>query len=138
MLTSSLCLDVMMPIGTLLWAEVMYPGADLQPVAKRTLERLVQHCKALDQSLTEWRWLDRARRRRVMLADCLLFEELAVAELVFGPSWSLAATPTLAKFYAEFPGRSTCETLLREQPAPITARPEEPAAIAKLQALLAG
>jgi glutathione S-transferase len=137
MLTSSLYCDVMMPIGTLLWAEVVYPGTDMRALAKATLERLARHCKALDQSLSDWRWLDRARRRRVMLADCLLFEELAVAELVFGASWSLAATPTLAKFYEEFPGRPNCETVLREQPAPVTARPEEPAAIAKLQTLLA-
>jgi hypothetical protein len=136
MLTSSLCFDVMMPIGTLLWSEVAHPGADLQALASRTLERLAQHCKAVDQSLAEWRWLERAGRRRVMLADCLLFEELAVAELVFGPRWSLAATPTLAKFYEEFAGRSSCEAQLREQPAPITARPEEAAAIAKIQALL--
>src|SRR5215207_8047315 len=51
MLTSSLCHDVMTPIGTLLWAELMYPGADLGAAAKRTLERLEQHYRALDQSL---------------------------------------------------------------------------------------
>ena len=136
MLTSSLYHDVMMPLGTLLWAEVMFAGVDVGALAKRTLERVQQHCNALEQTLVDWRWIDRARNRRVMLADCLLWEELDVARHVFGAHWSLAATPSLARFYEEFPGRASCESLLREQPCPITARPEEAAAIATIQRLL--
>jgi glutathione S-transferase len=136
MLTSSLYHDVMMPIGTLLWSEVISPGADLGAVAKRTLERLEQHYRALDQSLGEWRWLDKARNRRVMLVDCLLWEELNVAQQVFGARLSLAQTPMLARFYEEFPARQTCEAVIADQPCPITARPEETAAIAKIRELL--
>jgi hypothetical protein len=133
MLTSSLIHDVMLPIGTLLWAEAVYPGADVGAVAKRTLERLVQHCQALEQTLVDWRWIDKARNRRVMLADCLLWEELDVARHVFGPHWSLASTPTLARCYEDFPARGSCESLLSELPRPITARPNEPEGIAKIQ-----
>ena len=136
MLTSSLYHDVMTPIGTLLWADVIFPGVDVGAVAKRTLERLEQHCRALDQSLGEWRWLDKARNRRVMLADCLLWDELNVARQVFGPRLSLAQTPMLARFYEEFPARQICEGMLTDQPCPITARPEEAAAIAKIQQLI--
>ena len=71
-----------------------------------------------------------------MLADCLLWEELNVAQHVFGPRVSLAQTPMLARFYEEFPGRASCETLLTEHPCPITARPEEAAAIARIRELL--
>jgi hypothetical protein len=137
MLTSSLYQDIAMPIGQLLWAEVAFVGADLGALAKRTLERLQQHCGALEQTLLDWRWIDRMRNRRVMLADCLLWEELAVVQQVFGAHFALAATPTLAKFYEEFAGRATCETLLKEQPCPITARPGEPAVIEKIQQSLA-
>jgi hypothetical protein len=137
MLTSSLCQDVMTPIAVLLWAELAFPGADMGAAAKRTLERLELHCRALDQSLGEWRWLDRARNRRVMLADCLLWEELNVAQQVFGPRLSLGQTPMLARFYEEFPARASCEALLAEKPCPITARPEESAVIAKIQELVA-
>jgi glutathione S-transferase len=138
MLTSSLMLDVNGPIAQLLWAEVLYPGADLGAAAKRTLERLTLHCQAIEQSLVDWRWLDRIRNRRVMLADCLLWEELDAAQHVFGPHWSLAATPTLAKLYEAFPGRPGCEALLAEQPSPITARPNEAEAIAKIHQVLGG
>jgi glutathione S-transferase len=136
LLTSSLCLDVMNPIAILLWAEIVYPGADLAPAAKRTLDRLKAHCQALEQSFVEWRWLDRARNRRIMLVDCQLWEELDVARVVFGPHWSLSATPTLARFYDDFPGRGICEAVLAERPCPITARPNEAEGIAKIQQLL--
>ncbi|RPI60644.1 MAG: hypothetical protein EHM50_07050 [Lysobacterales bacterium] len=136
MLTSSICLDMMNPLGVLLWAEVMYPGADLAPAAKRTLDRLKAHCQALEQTFVDWRWLDRARNRRIMLVDCLLWEELDVARVVFGPHWSLAGTPTLARFYDDFPARPTCEAVLAERPCPVTARPGEAEGIAKIQQLL--
>jgi glutathione S-transferase len=136
MLTSSLCLDIMAPIATLLWAELASPGSDLGTIAKGTFERLERHCRSLDQSLGEWRWLDKARNRRVMLVDCLLWEELNVAHQVFGPRFSLAAMPMLTRFYDGFPAREGCEAMLADQPCPITARPEEAAAIAKIQQLV--
>jgi hypothetical protein len=71
-----------------------------------------------------------------MLVDCLLWEELDVARVVFGPHWSLDATPTLARFYDDFPGRGICEAVLAERPCPITARPNEAEGIAKIQQLL--
>jgi glutathione S-transferase len=136
MLTSSLYHDVMMPIGTLLWAEVISPGADIGAIAKRTLERLEQHLRAVEQSLGDWRWIDKARNRRIMLTDCLLWEELNVAQHVFGSRVSLSGMPTLARFYEEFPGRGSCEAVLADQPCPVTARHEEAAAIAKVRELL--
>ena len=133
MLTSSLIQDVMSPIGMLLWSEILFPGADMAAVAKRTLERLLQHCASLEQALIDWRWQERTRRRRVMLADCLLWEELNVATQVFGSHFALSATPLLHSFHEEFSGRERCEALLRDQPCPITARPNESAAIEAIQ-----
>ena len=136
MLTSSVYQDVMMPLGILLWSEIMFAGADLRTLAKRTLERLQQHLVAVERTLLEWQWVERARDRPVMLADCALWEELDVALRVFGPHLSLDATPGLAESYRGFPARPVCEQLLRERPCPITARPGEADAIAKIQALL--
>jgi hypothetical protein len=128
--------DVSTPISQLLWADSLFPGADVAAIAKRTLDRLQSHTRALDQSLTEWRWIDKARNRRVMLVDCLLWEALNVMHTVFGPHYSLAELPLLTRFYEEFPGRPQCEALLAEKPCQITARPEEAATIAKIQQLL--
>ena len=57
MLTSSLCLDMMNPIAILLWAEVMYPGAD---VARRR----EAHARSSEGALPG----DRAIVRRLALA----------------------------------------------------------------------
>jgi glutathione S-transferase len=136
LLTSSVYLDVLSQITVLLWSDVQYPGTDMAAVAKRVHERLKMHCRAIEQSLVDWRWLDRARNRRVMIVDCLLWEGLDVARTVFGPHWSLEAMPMLTRFYQDFPGRPICEALLAERPCAITARPGEAEAIAKIQQLL--
>lgn len=138
LLTSSLYTDVLTQLGILLWAEIIYPGVDLAAPAKRTLDRLKAHCQALEQTFADWRWLDKMRNRRIMLADCLLWEELDTTRTVFGPHWSLAATPTLARFYDDFPGRTIFEAVLAERPCPITARPNEAEGIAKIQQSLGG
>ena len=83
MLTSSLVQDMMNPVALLLYCELAFEGADLGAAAKRTLERVELHLRSIEKSLNEWRWLDKARNRRIMLADCLLWEELSVAQLVF-------------------------------------------------------
>ena len=136
MLLSSLYQDVLTPIGTLLWAEGLYPGVDVAALARRTLQRLQQQLTALEQTLIEWQWLERARSRPVMVADCLLWEELDVAQRVFGPALAPQSQPGLARFHREFSARNVCEALKQEHPWPITARPAEDDAIAKIQAVL--
>lgn len=136
MLSSSLCSDVMSPIAMLLWADVAFAGADIRAASKRTLERLQLQLVAIDQSLYEWQWLPRSRKRPVMLADCLLWEEIDVAKQVFGPHLKLGDLVSLASFYDEFPGRDRCAAMLREQACQITARPQEGDAIAAIQAAL--
>jgi glutathione S-transferase len=95
MLVSSLYNDVMMPLGILLWSDIMYPGIDRSAVAKRSLGRLRDYWRVLEQTLTEWRWLKGQSERPVTLAECLLWEELSVFEQVFGPH----ASSTNAKGY---------------------------------------
>lgn len=137
MLVSSLCDDVMHPIGILIWSGVMFPGADAATVAKRSLERLQAHCAVLDQTLREWSWLEEAQERSVMLADCLLWEELDVAQHVFGEHLRLEEHPYLFSCYREAPGADTFRGMLAERPRPVTARPGESEAIADIRALLA-
>jgi glutathione S-transferase len=137
MLLSSVYQDVMTPIGTLLWAEALFPGVDLAALAKRTLERMHLQLQAIGQTLLEWQWLERARSRPVMVADCLLWEELDVAQHVLGPKLALQSQPTLLRFHREFSARGVCEALKEEHPCPVTARPGEPDVIARIQALLA-
>jgi hypothetical protein len=137
MLLSSLFGDVMSPIGLLIWLDAVYPGIDLAAAAKRALERLNAQMHNVERTLIEWQWFAHMSNRPIMIADCLLWEEISVLQHVFGPHVPLGSWPELSRFYAEFAGRAVCERELATKPRPVTGRPGEPAAIAKLQQALA-
>lgn len=137
MLMSSLFIDVMTPIGLLIWLDAAYVGVDMPAAARRTLERLNAQMHNIERTLIEWQWFAHMSSRPIMVADCLLWEEISVLEHVFGPHVPLGSWPELLRFYAEFAGRAACEAELRAKPRPVTGRPEEPAVIAKLQQALA-
>jgi glutathione S-transferase len=135
-LLSSLYVDLMMPIGTLIWADVATPGADLAAVVPRTLERLERHLRYLDETLTEWRWVEDARSRALMVGDCMLWEELDVLHVVFGKRLALDRYPMLAQFHRDCPARPLFETLLAKHPCQITGRPAEAQALAAIRQVL--
>jgi hypothetical protein len=136
-LSSTLSIDVMMPIGMLIWADVAYQGVDVAAMAKRTSERLRAHLVALDRTLDEWGWVASASERPVMLADCFLWEELSVAKQVFGDVLKLEETPTLNHILADSPVRAVADDLLRARACQITGRPAEADMLAKLTSVLA-
>jgi len=137
MLQSSLFIDVMTPMGLLLWLDLAYTGVDLPAAAKRTLERINAQMHNIERTLIEWQWFAHINDRPIMVADCLLWEELSMLQHVFGPHVPLGSWPELSRFHAEFAGRAVCERELAAKPRPVTGRPNEPAAIAKLQQVLA-
>jgi hypothetical protein len=137
MLMSSLFSDVMTPIGLLIWLDAVYAGIDLAAAAKRSLERLNAQMHSVERTLIEWQWFAHLDTRPVMVADCLLWEELSVLQHVFGAHVPLGSWPELARFHAEFSGRALCEAELAARPRPVTGRPEEPASIARIQQALA-
>ncbi len=105
--------------------------------AKRTLERVNAQMHNIERTLIEWQWFAHMGNRPIMVADCLLWEELSVLQHVFGAHVPLGSWPELARFYAEFAGRAVCERELAAKPRPVTGRPAEPEAIAQLQQALA-
>jgi len=137
MLISSVYVDLMMSIGTFVWSEVMFPGADFASSSKRVLERIQSHLAVLDRTLCDWEWLDRAAARPVMVADCILWDQINSAQHVFGGKLDLDATPTLERFYRDCPGRQTFERLIDAKPCPVTGRPGEPECLARIRALVA-
>lgn len=137
MLISSIYVDLMMSIGILLWSEVTFAGADLGTTSKRVLERIKSHLTVLDRTLVEWQWLERAAGRPVMVADCILWDQINSAQHVFGGKLGLDATPTLARFYHDCSGREVFERLLHANPCPITARPGEAECITRIRELVA-
>jgi glutathione S-transferase len=137
MLVSTLYVDIMLPIGTLIWADVLTPGADVPALVPRVFERIDRYLGYLDATLAEWRWLEGTKSRPLMIGDCLLWEELDVLQLVFGDHLALERHRALAQFYRDCPGRAVFEKLLGEQRCPITARPAEPDMLARIRSIVA-
>jgi glutathione S-transferase len=122
MLISSMYVDVTTPIAMLLWAELMSPGLDYGAYVRQAFGRLRAHLGRVETTLVEWRWAESMRARPVMLADCLLWNSLDVAQHVFGEHAQLDAFPALARVYAECPGRAAFEKVLAAHSAPVTGR----------------
>lgn len=137
MLISSVHVDLMMAIALFVWSEVAFAGADFGTSSKRTLERIQSHLAVLDRTLVEWQWLERAVARPVMVADCILWDQINCAQHVFGDNLGLDATPTLARFYRDCPGRETFERLIQAKPCQITGRPGEAECVARIRELVA-
>ena len=74
-----------------------------------------------------------------MLADCLLWEELDVAQHVFAEHLRLGELPNLARVYAESTGRAAFKKVLAAHSAPVTGRglAAEAEIIGRLPALVA-
>jgi glutathione S-transferase len=138
MLTSSLYNDVMMPLGILLWSKLSMPGIDVAAYAQQTLTRVRGHLGSLDKTLDEWGWRAAAAKRPIMLADCLLWEELDVTQHVFGEHLRLQELPMLSRLYHEMPGTGVFEAAVRERPTSVTGMglARETAALAEIKAAL--
>jgi len=137
MLVSSLYVDLMMPIGTLIWADLAAPGVDLAALVPRSLERLERHLGYLEATLAEWRWLEGAKSRPLMIGDCMLWEELDVLRVVFGERLALSRYAILAQFYRECQARTVFTNLIEKYPCQITGRPAEADALAAIRRVLA-
>jgi glutathione S-transferase len=139
MLFSSLYMDVMMPIGILIWADLMFRGLDVAAYAKAALARIRGHFGTLDHTLEEWQWGRNAEKRPVMLVDCTLWEEIDIVRHVFGEHLRLHEFATLSRIYHEAPGRAVFERLIATHPASVTGRglASEGETLAKIRELIA-
>jgi glutathione S-transferase len=120
-LVSSLYVDVMLPIGTLIWADVAYVGCDVGLLGKRTLDRLRGLFSMLNTTLDEWGWIESAAERPVVLADCMLWEEIDVVQHVFGARFPLDDYPTLARWHRSAPAHAVFAAI-RDRRAAVTGR----------------
>jgi len=122
MLVSSLYSDIVMNVGTTLWAEAISVGLDYPAFIRQVIGRIRGLLGRIDQTLAEWGWVAAAQGRPVMLADCLLWEELDSLQHVFGEHVGLDKLPALSRLYLEAPGRAAFQQVLSSHPAPVTGR----------------
>jgi hypothetical protein len=128
--------NLMVSLGILVWADLMFPGVDMPTYVTAAHGRFERALAPLDEALDEWSWTQRMHARPVTIADCLLWEELDQAFAVFGPHLCLDDKPHVARFHAEHPARATFGRLLAARPSQITGRPGEAATIEAIRAML--
>lgn len=135
-LLSTAYVDLMITMGMLLWADLLFRGVDMTTTVPAILDRYRRTLGVLEQTMTEWRWVESMGNRRVTVADCMLWEEIDKARAAFGPHLRLGEMPALERLHAEHPARASFEALLAERPAQITGRPGEAEAVARIQSAL--
>lgn len=136
MLASSCFVDLMLPVGMLIWSELVVPGADLAKLAPGSLERVHNHLMVLERTLAEWDWWAGLEHRELMVVDCLLWEMLSIAQLTYGPALQLELCPQLFEFHQNSVAQAQFTAILAEQPCQITGRPGEEETSRRIQAAL--
>lgn len=125
MLISSIYMDIMTPLGMLIWADILYKRVDVPALTLTTLDRVRRHLEVLDATLDQWQWLKHLGYRGLMLADSCLWDQLTNAVDIFGRHLQLDKFKTLSRFHQECPGRARFLELLKSHPCQITGRPGE-------------
>lgn len=136
MLTSSCISEVMMPTALLLWVEITHPGVDLKQQVLATLPRVKDHLASVEETLKHWNWWEALSQRKIMLADCLLWQQLWVISHVFGDALEIEAFPGMHDFFQHCTSRDVFEVLIKDYPVQLTGRAEEPEVIKRIQELL--
>lgn len=136
MLGSSLYGDLMLPVGTMIWSDILYEGLDLKIAVNKTLDRIRGQLQSLEKSMGEWSWLENLDNRPLTITDCLMWEELDVIKHVFRDHVSFENTALLNDYYRECPGLDVFRKVLSEHPVRITGRPAEAEAIARIHEIL--
>jgi hypothetical protein len=134
---SSFCyVDVTTRLGDLLWADVIYPGANLAVSAPRILGRMLDKLRRLDRLMPEpGGWLG---GHGPVVADFFAAEALELMRYLFGGDREPALQERLPRLFAHADAvraRPSLEEEWERRPPNLTANPNENAAIARLRAL---
>ena len=136
MLGSSCRSELMIPHGMLLYQDAVYPGTALAATVPGIRNRIQDHLQTLENALKQWQWFEKLPGRHLMLADCLLWEELDKAHTIFGEHLDWAAMPALHDFFHNGRHAVMFRRMLGEHPCQITGRPQEAEALARIHAAL--
>ena len=128
-LTSSAFLDLLVPCVNLIWCDIFQPQTNVAAATAILKNRMGMHLATLNQTLTQWSWIQDMNNRDVMAADAVLWEALDVVRLTFDDHFSFDDLEQLAGFYENCPGAGTFKQLLAAKPQTITGRPGEAEAL---------
>lgn len=136
MLASGCRSELSTPMGMLLYQDLMYPGVDLKSTLPGTLKRICDSLAIIETALVDWHWFDHLSKRPVMLADCLLWEMLDWADIIFGAALEWDKLPQLRRFHRDWEQASWFRRMLGEHPCQLTGRPQEAEAVQRIRSAL--
>ena len=126
-------LEVLLRVGDMLWADLVYPGADLGRAIPRLAARMFDKLDRLDARIPD----GFLGGDRPVVADFFAAEAVETTRYVLGASRDAALRarwPRLAGHADRIRARPAIARAWETRPATFTARPDEPVAVARLRA----
>jgi glutathione S-transferase len=132
---SSCYIEVTLRIGEILWADLLYPGADIAGVLPLHLTRILDKLGRLDTRIPEVGWLG---GERPGIADFFAAEAVEAQRYILGPAREEALhtrLPRLTALAQRVKARPAIASAWKNRPEQFTARPDEVAVVEHLRAL---
>jgi glutathione S-transferase len=132
---SSCYVEVVLRAGDAIYADMLYPGADVATAFRWILGRMVEKLERLDAIAPEGAWLGGAEPA---VADFFAGESVEVTTYLLGPARRdalVARLPRLAALAARVRARPSLGGQWERRPDRFTARPEEDAVVERIRAL---
>ena len=126
--------EVMLRLGELIWADLIYPGSNLAVALPMLLGRMQDKMRRLEATTPEAGWFGRSAPS---MADFFAAESVeCLTYLLGGPESLSQRLPRLVSLSRRMRERPTLSAAFLARPAHFTARPDEEAAITRLRAFI--
>lgn len=123
--------EVMLRLGELIWADLIYPGSNLSTALPMLLGRMQDKMRRLENVVPEAGWFGRSAPG---MADYFAAEAVECLIYLLGDKEGLGQRlPRLASLSRRIRERPSLSAAFLARPAQFTARPDEAAVIARLR-----
>jgi glutathione S-transferase len=132
---SNCYIEVMLRIGEIIWADLLYPGMDFASAIPRHLARMLDKLGRLDARTPEVGWLG---GERPGMADFFAAEAVEAQRYVLGPAREEALhtrLPRLTALAQRVQDRPAIASAWKDRPQQFTGRPDEMEIVERLRAL---
>lgn len=124
--------EVMLRLGELIWADLIYPGADVVGALPLVLGRMLDKMVRLEATAPDDGWFGRSAP---VMADFFAAEAVeALLYLLGDPEMLRQRMPRLVALSRRIRERPSLSAAFSDRPASFAARPDEEAVIARLRA----
>lgn len=133
-ISSNCYIEIMLRSGELIWADYMYPGADIGGALPGLVGRMLEKIGGVEALSPEDGWLGGARP---VMADFFAGESVEVLRYMLGPAYEEALgarLPRLSALAARVRSRPAIARACESRPAQFTSRPDEAEIVGRFRA----